>query len=206
MATHYHNCVICSKRVRKKPNFVGEILCLGCRKNSKMKSCEYCEVEFYPRKSINRYCSTSCSTKHNLTGRKLTNEHKENLSKSAWNNKGNGFAKVKFYKVWCPFLEKEVSVQGTYELKYSRYLNENNILWDRGKHISLQYTRFDTDIVRNYYPDFYLPNSNEYVEIKGYFGETDKIKMNLVMNQNPNIRLRILLLEDLNLLGCFDLS
>lgn len=201
MATHYHNCVICSKRIRKKPNFVGEILCLGCRKNSKMKSCKYCEVEFYPRKSINRYCSTSCSTKHNLTGRKLTNEHKENLSKSAWNNKGNGFAKVKFYKVWCPFLQKEVSVQGSYELKYSQYLNEHNILWDRGKNISLQYKRFEDDITRNYYPDFFLVETQEYIEIKGFFSETDKNKMKHVQEQNNKISLLILQKQDLDKLN-----
>ena len=201
MAIHYHNCVICSKKVRKKPNFLGEILCLSCRKNSKIKNCDYCNVEFYPRKSINRYCSTSCSTKHNLTGRKLTNEHKENLSKSAWNNKGNGFAKVKFYKVWCPFLEKEVSVQGTYELKYSQYLNEHNILWDRGKHISLQYKRFEDDITRNYYPDFFLVESEEYIEIKGFFSDSDKNKMKKVQEQNKKISLSILQKEDLDKLN-----
>jgi hypothetical protein len=205
MATYYHQCTNCNKKIRKKPDFIGKIICLDCRKKQKIKTCEYCGSQFYPRKSVNRYCSTSCSSKHNLTGRKLTKQHKENLSKAAWNNKGNGYAKVRFYKVWCPYLGKEVSVQGTYELKYSQYLNEQNILWNRGKHISLQYNRFDGDILRNYYPDFYLPNSDEYIEVKGYFGEIDKIKMNLVVTQNPKIKLQILQFEDLVLLGCFDL-
>jgi hypothetical protein len=198
MATHYHQCTICYKQIRKKPEFKGKIICLDCRKKQKIKTCEFCGVEFYPRKTVNRYCSTSCSSKHNLTGRKLSKEHKENLSKSAWNNKGNGFAKVKFYKIWCPFLNKEVSVQGTFELKYSQYLNTHNILWKRGKHISLHYTRFEGDINRNYYPDFFLIETQEYIEIKGFFSETDKIKMELVQEQNKEISIRILQKKDLD--------
>jgi hypothetical protein len=95
-------------------------------------------------------------------------------------------------------LGKEVSVQGTYELKYSQYLNEQNILWDRGKHISLQYNRFDGDIVRNYYPDFFLIETKEYIEIKGFFSETDKIKMELVQEQNKEIPIQILQKKDLD--------
>lgn len=37
---------------------------------------------------------------------------------------------------------------------------------------------------RTYTPDFYLPDLNKYLEVKGYFSNIDKDKLNLVITQN----------------------
>ena len=43
-----------------------------------------------------------------------------------------------------------------------------------------------------YYPDFYLPETDEYIEIKGWWSESDKEKMKLVEKYNPNINIKYL--------------
>jgi hypothetical protein len=191
---------MCSKTVKRNPNYQDIILCRSCAKiefSKKYKKCLNCDTVIKSWDLTRKYCSKSCSSKHSLKGRTLSREHRENLSKSAWNNKGNGYAKVKYYKIYCPYMKKIISVQGTYELKYATFLNNSGIRWERNKNISLRYTKNDTDINRNYYPDFYLVDSDEFIEIKGYFSPNDKIKMDMVKTQNPTKNIKILFKEDL---------
>lgn len=66
-----------------------------------------------------------------------------------------------------------VDLHGTWELKYAQYLDANGIKWKRNTD-SFQY-EFNGKI-RKYTPDFYLPDSDVYVEIKGYKTEKDDAK------------------------------
>lgn len=202
MGKYWYRCEKCNKKIKKTLTHVGITLCRDCKKE--IKYCLNCGNILIGGKKIRKYCSKKCSGEHigktKLTGRTLSNEHKENLSKAAWNYKSN-YHNVKYYKVYCPFLMKEISVQGTYEREYAKYLNENNILWNRGKKISLQYKKNENCIVRNYYPDFYLISTDEFIETKGYYSETDKVKMKLVLEQNPNKTIKILFKKDLIVLG-----
>lgn len=191
----WYKCEVCDKSIKRKVK--KNLICQGCAREKKMKECLQCGELFYPKKKVNKFCSTSCSSIHNLTGRKLTVEHRENLSKAASIN-SNGLVKCKFYKIFNPYLGKEVSVQGTYELKYAKYLNENGIKWDRGKYVNLKYF---LDINRTYFPDFYLVDANIYIETKGYFFESDQLKMKAVISQNLDKSIKILLKEDLKELG-----
>ena len=192
----YFKCESCDKTIKRKKKTT--LLCRECLRKTKFRDCLNCGESFYPRKSINIYCSKSCSTSHLLTGRELSVEHRENLSKAA-NLNSNGLIKCKFYKVYNPYLGREVSVQGTYELRYAEYLNLNGINWDRGKYINLGY--FHDGINRTYYPDFYLVDEEVYIETKGYFFENDKIKMDKVIEQNLDKKIEILLKNDLIKLG-----
>jgi hypothetical protein len=199
MAKYYHKCSICNKTVKRKPNFKGKVICNSCKKNENTIKCLNCGKYFKKRVSKRKFCSRICSGKylgkHVLKGRKLSITTKEKLSKIASSN-NNGIIKTKYYKIYSPFMKKNIAVQGTYELKYAKYLNENNINWIRSKEISIQYKKSD-NVTRNYFPDFYLPNINEYIEIKGYFFPKDKEKMKLVQEQNMNKKIRILFKKDL---------
>ena len=64
-------------------------------------------------------------------------------------------------------------LDGTWELKYAQYLDDNNIKWERPK-TSFEYI-FEEEI-RNYFPDFYLPELNKFVEIKGRERSKDQAK------------------------------
>jgi len=117
--------------------------------------------------------------------------------------RNNGFVKTKYYEVFCPYESKNVKVQGSYELAYVNYLNKNNINWVRNKTINLKYKLNEDDYIHTYYPDFYLPNTNEYIEIKGYWWKSedgrvdDKRKMNKVIEYNEDKKIIILMFEDL---------
>jgi hypothetical protein len=58
-----------------------------------------------------------------------------------------------------------------WELKYAQYLDEIGVVWERNT-ASFPY-EFEGKM-RNYTPDFYLPMTDEYVEIKGYKTEKDE--------------------------------
>ena len=88
-----------------------------------------------------------------------------------------------------------VDLHGTWEYKYAVYLDANNIKWIRN---TKTFPYVYEGILRNYTPDFYLPNSNEYVEIKGYKTEKDSEKW----KQFPkDERLVIMLKDDLKSLN-----
>ena len=66
---------------------------------------------------------------------------------------------VKIYKY------NNISLQGTYELKFVIWCDKNNIKWQRNK-IGFDY--FYLNKIHKYFPDFYLPELDIYVEVKGY--------------------------------------
>lgn len=72
----------------------------------------------------------------------------------------------------------KVKYQGVYlhsswEVAYAKYLDEKNIKWERPKNgFSYEYDEKE----RLDYPDFYLPEKNQYIEVKGYKTEKDEVK------------------------------
>lgn len=65
------------------------------------------------------------------------------------------------------------SFHGTWEVAYAKYLDEMGISWERTK------KRFPYEFegtIRRYTPDFYLPETDEYVEIKGFKTLKDEAK------------------------------
>lgn len=90
---------------------------------------------------------------------------------------------------------KGVYLHGKWELNYAIWLDKNQIKWQRCKEsFSYEYK----GKVRRYTPDFYLPGSDEYIEIKGYKTEKDNAKW----SQFPKYRtLRVLLEGDLKTMG-----
>jgi len=88
-----------------------------------------------------------------------------------------------------------VDLHGTWELSYAKYLDQNNIKWIRNKD-SFAYIFEGKE--RRYTPDFYLIESDEYIEIKGYKTEKDEAKW----SQFPKHRKLTVLMEDeLKMLG-----
>lgn len=66
-----------------------------------------------------------------------------------------------------------VDLHGKWELNYAKWLDKNQIKWQRCKE-SFEYVYGDKK--RRYTPDFYLIESDEYIEIKGYKTEKDDAK------------------------------
>lgn len=115
----------------------------------------------------------------------LSKEARERLSKStsayleSINYESHG--RVKWYS--CQnILGNVYKCQGLWEYNVAIKLNEMNILWERGKQISY----IKNGITKTYNPDFYLPTTNEYLEVKGLYSPECRQKMKLVSEQNPD--------------------
>lgn len=93
------------------------------------------------------------------------------------------------------FNYKGIDLHGSWEVAYAEYLDLNNISWIRCKD-RFEYT-FE-GAVHYYTPDFYLVESDTYVEIKGYKTKKDEAKW----KQFPVTKtLKVLKKKDLQNLG-----
>jgi len=77
-----------------------------------------------------------------------------------------------------------------YELKVAKNLAENGAKFDYEAHKLVYYPKPKT-----YTPDFYLPESDIYVEAKGFFSPADRQKMLLVIKDNPFVDIRMLFMR-----------
>lgn len=66
-----------------------------------------------------------------------------------------------------------VDLHGKWELRYAQYLDANHIIWERN---TKQFPYMFNGKLRKYTPDFYLPETNQYVEVKGYTTQKDLAK------------------------------
>ena len=84
-------------------------------------------------------------------------------------------------------------MDSTWEVACARRLDELGIKWIRDPKMKLSYvTRGRRK--RNYVPDFYLPEHDVYIEVKGYWTDAARHKMKDVQARNP---VRIIILESL---------
>ena len=81
-----------------------------------------------------------------------------------------------------------IKFQGNWELDFYKWCVSNNILCER----NTNGFKYEWNGTRTYFPDFYLPEKDEYVEVKGYQTDRDNAKW----EQFPN-SLRLILKEDI---------
>jgi predicted nuclease of restriction endonuclease-like RecB superfamily len=88
-------------------------------------------------------------------------------------------------------------MDSTWEVAMAERLDALGIKWIRNPSIKLKYlTR--SRRVRNYIPDFYLPDYDLYIEVKGYWTDAARHKMKSVQINND---VKILILESLDEIG-----
>jgi hypothetical protein len=89
---------------------------------------------------------------------------------------------------------KEILFRSSYEVKYAQYLDQHNTKW---LYESKTFDLGDT----TYTPDFYLPETDTYIEIKGYWRQDAKEKFILFKRIYFDIKIIILEKQDLINLG-----
>ena len=92
---------------------------------------------------------------------KAIKEHPESYSSSNVNGR------VKHYEY------KGYRIDGLWELEVAKYLDNKNIKWEKPNH-GFEYKWNNS--IHLYFPDFYLPEYNYYIEVKGYQRERDIYK------------------------------
>jgi hypothetical protein len=172
------HCINCGKKVccRTFRNYIkGESLglCISCLgkyrkgKNSynwkggkKQVKCdnENCKKLFFKhpcliKKTKHNFCSHKCYSK-------WLSIHKRGRNSNMFGKKANT-GKI--------FLYKNIKFRSSWEVTYAKYLTKNHIKW--------QYEPKTFDLGNTTYtPDFYLPESDTYVEVKGWWRDDAKFK------------------------------
>ena len=71
-----------------------------------------------------------------------------------------------------------VKLKGKWELIVAKWLDDNQIKWEHETN-SFEY---EWNGIRNYYPDFYLPDFDFFIEVKGYVTDRDLSKWKNITN------------------------
>ena len=93
-------------------------------------------------------------------------------------------------------------MDSTWEVACADRLDTLGIRWIRNPSLKLKYTTRGRR-ARNYIPDFYLPDHDIYIEVKGYWTEAARHKMKDVQKRHP---VRIIILESLDEITSFTLE
>jgi hypothetical protein len=72
-----------------------------------------------------------------------------------------------------------VKLKGTWEVETAKWLDFNNIVWTN---VVDGFEYWWNNSTHLYYPDFYLPTFNLYIEVKGYERDRDREKWKVVNN------------------------
>jgi hypothetical protein len=147
--------------------------------------------QFSKAKDENRVVIISEETRKKLSkaskGRKLSKETKDKIRKSmqlavekypesySW---GNISKRIRRYEYYDSFGEKTTLV-GSWEKCVAEALDQDNIKWIRPKK---GFKYMWEDHPRTYFPDFYLPDYDLYVEVKGKERDRDLKKYDAVSN------------------------
>ena len=93
----------------------------------------------------------------------------------------------------------KVLMDSTWEFAMAERLDHLKITWDRREDMKLEYYS-KSGRKRNYIPDFYLPDHDIYIEVKGYWTDAARYKMKNVMETNE---VKIVILESLEAIKKF---
>ena len=108
--------------------------------------------------------------------------------------------KKKLWSKQSEYTRKDGSVvlmDSTWEVMMATRLDELEIIWERDPNMKLEY-RTRGGRKRNYIPDFYLPELDLYIEVKGYWTDAARHKMKDIIKRNPG---KICILESLLEIG-----
>jgi len=138
------------------------------------------------KKKMQKIASSRSKEWHLENGIRISKTVNEKVERGEWHT---SLAKNMHHKY------RGVDLHGKWELHYAKYLDDNGILWERCKTSFLYIFENKT---RRYTPDFYLIESDEYIEIKGYKTNKDDAKW----AQFPSDKkLSVLMKPELNKLG-----
>jgi hypothetical protein len=83
-------------------------------------------------------------------------------------------------------------MRSSYEVSFAEWLDASGILWDyENKAFPIECTIDGRSTQNTYRPDFYLPEYDRYIEVKGYWRKIGKLKYDAFIFQYPNIEIDV---------------
>lgn len=199
-ARYEASCLICRRQIS------ANLLQRHITSNSctvKQVSCKFCNQQFSSVSGNTNHMKTCYSNpnriQHPLAGKKgtpLTESAKGKLRAYYKHHRHPNFGgyqenagRGKRFKVTDSY-GTEVTLQSSYEKAMQELLDKHSITWIRPS-----YLKYDD---RKYYPDFYLPEHDLYLDTKNsYLASVDKLKIESVIAQN-SVNLKIVLKADIS--------
>jgi hypothetical protein len=156
------------------------------------KPCKYCGIliDSIEGKIPKSYCLPQCNAAKLYISRSISSKVK---GRTGGYRERGGRGHGSHYKgIW---------MDSTWELCLAQRLDEIGITWERDlkKHVFLYQDEKGEE--RKYFPDFYLPLHDLYIEVKGYWTKQTRHKMNEVLSRNSNSK--FLILESLEQIRSF---
>lgn len=142
------------------------------------KICQHCGREFQSWQSNNRkFCSTICSSKV------ATISGSETKHRNGWYKSAHPYSRAK--RGVREIGGKQHFFRSRMEANYARYLVFSGIQWE------FEPTTFWFDGikrgVRSYTPDFFLPVTNVYIELKGWMDKKSLTKLKRMKKYHPSV-------------------
>lgn len=136
------------------------------KKQVKTAQCEFCGKLFqHPALKSRKTCSDSCS--------------KELTRKKAQENPNCG-GETNFKR----FVYQNILFDSSWEVEIAKWMDEHNVKWIRSRKMLFRWTD-SLGNKRRYYPDFYLPDFNVYLDPKNkYLMEKDREKIEAAQREN----------------------
>jgi len=145
---------------------------------NKIVYCQNCGKEL--NKSAYHDKAKRCWKCHNINQKGKSQIKNKGINNGMYGKpspKGAGRGKGDYYK--------DIWLRSSYEIAYAKWLDKNNIKW------LYESKTFDLNNT-TYTPDFYLPKSNTYIEIKGYWRNDAKKKFKLFKKLYKQIKIKVL--------------
>jgi hypothetical protein len=153
------------------------------------RNCAICDIAFECLPSDKRQtCGREC-------GGKLISQMFKGTGKTGGYRTKSGTSKFRgsYYN--------EIWMDSSWEVALATRLDELGIIWERDNKRYFNYIDIDGN-PRKYYPDFYLPDHDLYLECKGYWTPKVVHKMQDVQARNS---FNLVILEDIKLIQSFNI-
>lgn len=183
------SCTYCGKDfgVERSNNF-HQIYCKQ-NPNKKTKSNQYSNPNYVTPSSVSEKRKQMMAKKNRVPwsddrkrNHKLAMQNAVMQHPDAYTSSNRGRVKQVIYN--------GVKLHGSWELKFAQWCDRNDIEWEK----NTKYFLYEWNGERRYFPDFYLPEYNSYVEVKGYETDRDVAKWNafpekLIVVKSSDIKL-----------------
>jgi len=177
-------CICCGKEV-KVGKRASKVRCGDCVTKRHVKKCPTCGKKFNTTKIKQIYCSCKCSFN--------SEKYKHKMREHANRRQLGGHTSKK--SIYYDRGGDKVYLQSSYEYNVAVDLDKHGIKWSRPKFL---YWTDECGNRHRYYPDFYLPEYNVYLDPKNdYLIKKDKYKIECVSKQN-NVKVIMLDSNQLN--------